>query len=396
MSEVRFNIKDAKRAIHGTIHGSIADTVIAALSAEPETIAELEAAIGRFQKTPDNSSPFEGFRPGFDESTWDAGIVIVDLAGRLAAAESSYSALERIGRVRYHDGTVATAVWLSYRLPDDWLLLSSVDEYLAIFEARLKRRLARLELDSRAVLYGHPLLDFIVNQCIDTYKVCGESEDENTVSQLHARWLMTPRIDLQGKTPRDVVLEHLDFIDHDLSSRQLQWSMLGVCPPGISADSFAYRRSGFGTHEYVVYYYLVRHLFDSCWKRVHSVKSLAVTEEESRLAAVKAEWLETPSEEFEGRTPAAIIDSERRRIPIVVAAHDIFFSEECELCRMMVETETGPTFWHLSGHNVDYDFAFSVHRNRGDWEEEQVEWEQFIRESESYESDDSSDQTETT
>jgi len=41
MSEIKLILVDAERVVHGTIHGSIADRCVAALSAEPETIAEL-------------------------------------------------------------------------------------------------------------------------------------------------------------------------------------------------------------------------------------------------------------------------------------------------------------------------------------------------------------------
>jgi hypothetical protein len=40
MSEIKLNLVDAERVLHGTIHGSIADRCVAALSAEPETIGE--------------------------------------------------------------------------------------------------------------------------------------------------------------------------------------------------------------------------------------------------------------------------------------------------------------------------------------------------------------------
>jgi len=50
MSEVKLNLVDAERVQHGTIHGSVVDSCVAALSAEPETIAELEAALARYIK----------------------------------------------------------------------------------------------------------------------------------------------------------------------------------------------------------------------------------------------------------------------------------------------------------------------------------------------------------
>src|SRR5437867_7560226 len=51
MSEVKLNIVDAQRISSGTVHGSIADACVAALSAEPETVAELEAALTRYVKS---------------------------------------------------------------------------------------------------------------------------------------------------------------------------------------------------------------------------------------------------------------------------------------------------------------------------------------------------------
>ena len=50
MSELRLNILDPGRAICGTIHGSVADAAVAALSAEPETIEELQDAVARFER----------------------------------------------------------------------------------------------------------------------------------------------------------------------------------------------------------------------------------------------------------------------------------------------------------------------------------------------------------
>src|SRR5262249_28834471 len=48
MSEVRLNLIDNERILQGTIHGSVVDLSVAALSADPETIAELDAALSRY------------------------------------------------------------------------------------------------------------------------------------------------------------------------------------------------------------------------------------------------------------------------------------------------------------------------------------------------------------
>jgi hypothetical protein len=93
MSEVKLNLVDARQTLVGTVHGSIADACVAALSAEPETIAELEAALARYVRSINQFKVFGSFRPRaeIDIEPWDAGVVVIDLLARIVAAESSYS-----------------------------------------------------------------------------------------------------------------------------------------------------------------------------------------------------------------------------------------------------------------------------------------------------------------
>lgn len=91
MSEVRLNILEAGRAIHGTIHGAEIDSIVASLSAGPTTIEELQNALARFIKPVDGIKPFALFDDGINEKPWDAGIAFVDLAARIAATETTYS-----------------------------------------------------------------------------------------------------------------------------------------------------------------------------------------------------------------------------------------------------------------------------------------------------------------
>ena len=87
MSEVKLNLVDANTILSGTIHGSEADRCIAALSAEPETVAELAAALVRYSR---GSDPFALFQSNteIDTEPYDAGLVIMLFeAARLAAPE---------------------------------------------------------------------------------------------------------------------------------------------------------------------------------------------------------------------------------------------------------------------------------------------------------------------
>jgi len=267
MSEVKLNLVDASNTLVGTVHGSLADRCVAALSAEPETLRELGSALARYCRPQDELGPFAAFQSSseLDPDPWDAGLVIIDLAARIVLSDSTYSAPGAEGEVDYHDETQATECPIPYRLPDDWLFVNSIEAYRWSHERRRAARQATLPLDIRAVLYGHPLLDFIVASTIDLSEADknGDGTSEllaNQISAIHAHWLMTPRTDLRGASPRDVILEKQNLIDFDLHTRALQWSFQGEGPPCLPRDSFAFRFAGFGTHEWVVYYDLVRYL----------------------------------------------------------------------------------------------------------------------------------------
>ena len=76
---------------------------------------------------------------------------------------------------------------------------------------------------------------------------------------------MTPRDDLNGQSVREVLFAKRALVDFDLNSRMLQWSFFLEEPPSLSRESHAYRFAGYGTHEWVMYYKLVRFLI---WEAV--------------------------------------------------------------------------------------------------------------------------------
>src|SRR4030095_858757 len=100
------------------------------VSAHPEIIAELEMALKRFQKYESipASSLVRYDRCEIDQEPYDAGILVIDLASRIVAFKSTYSYPGPEGAVRYHDGTQGTDFPLRYRLSDDWLFLTSIED----------------------------------------------------------------------------------------------------------------------------------------------------------------------------------------------------------------------------------------------------------------------------
>jgi hypothetical protein len=413
MSEVKLNLVDAHSIRVGTVHGSVADASVAALTADPETIAELEKALARYIKPDENYSQFASFnrRDEIDAEPSDAGIVIIDLAARVVAAESTYSQPGPEGQVEYHNGRHGTDVPIGYLLDSSWLFVNSAESYRWSAARRRFERQAILPLDARAVLYGQRMLEFILKFASELrakgFALPPRSQESigeiaGAIVKAHAAWLTSPRGDLRGRAPRDVMLEKRHFIGMDLESRALQWSMLGEGPPCLPLDSHAYRYAGFGTHEWVVYYDLVRYLLSmstigsssentagqfsediSTSFQTHAIGNVtsdavaSVVREYNplmieELERLKCDWLESAQDKYDGRTPAVIIDNERRRLPITMTPDELMIDEDCECCRMLArEAKTGcPTFWYLDSCHVEDEFAFSTCLTIQEWEAE--------------------------
>jgi hypothetical protein len=372
MSEIMLSVCDATGARHGTVHASHADYAVAALSADPDTIEEWQAALARFLPAGRRRDLCSGLRPGRGAEPWDAGVCILDLAARLVVVQSTYSDPGPRGTVSMTDARQDEDALVPYHVADDWLFTHEL-EHEQVAAAPRRARRAAPPLDARAVLYGE-VCAFIAEACW--------SEAPEGVRAIHARWLTEPRSDLGGRAPRDVLLARREHLMWDLQDRAQQWSLLGACPPGLSPESAAYRYGGFGTHEIVLYYDLVRFLLCDCWEHwpgAGATAEAALAAEVRRLEALRDEWLATPEfEDLHGRTPASVIERERARLPEAVTGAEAMVDHDCPLCQMMADAP-GPMFWSLDGCNMDDDFAFSFHRTREAWEAERREQEDFHR-----------------
>lgn len=385
MSEVRINLLDANRAITTTIHGSYVDCLVATLSADPATIEELDAALARY--LPDKSPGFFlHWRSGTHDEPYDAGICVIDLAARLVVNESTYSSPGPTGAVTVRGREDDEEAAIPYHLAKDWQFRS----YAEGWEHFAKKRRTQIEppLDARPILYDK-VCEFIARAC---FAAAAEFRDpspdrefaEAEIRHIHRNWLMTPRDDLRGRTPREILLRDQGHISWDMQDRQQQWSIQLTCPPALATASAAYRYGGFGTHEIVIYYDLVRFLLSDCWDNIvgkplpdnHSEADVVF--ETKRLLALKDQWLASPNfEDFSGTVPGEAIDMERRRVPEAMG-HDHMIDHDCPLCQMMADSPS-PAFWCLDGSHMDDEFAFSFHETREEWDEEKREWEEFNR-----------------
>jgi hypothetical protein len=237
MSEVRLVVREAGQDWSGTIHGSAADLAVAALSADPVTLAELKMAATRFVKPDPRWELFGNLRPGSRDEPWDAGLVVIDLVARLVIVDSTYSSPGPSGSIGYHDRENGTTVGLPYHLADDWQFVSCSETGEYVAKTRRRERLGKSPLDARAVLYGLPLLEYLASETLAAFHrgtaTAADDADRlyDTLKNIHAAWLLTPRDDLQGACPREVMREQHEHLMWDLQDRSQQWSRLGECRP---------------------------------------------------------------------------------------------------------------------------------------------------------------------
>jgi len=140
---------------------------------------------------------------------------------------------------------------------------------------------------------------------------------------------------LLGRTPRDWLLAKKEFIDFDLQSRELQVVINGECPTPLLPSAHAYRFAGFGTHEIVIYYDLIRLLLNESYKRAREGKLTSIEDETERLEQIKSAWLEASNTDHHGKAPALIVEWERRRIPWAMSGKQSIIDEDCPVCRAM-------------------------------------------------------------
>lgn len=443
MSEVRLVVREAERDWSGVLHAGCADRAIAALSADPTSLEELETATERFAASNRHSGFYANLRTGLRNEPHDAGLVVLDLLARLVVVDSTYSSPGKEGTVAYHDGRCCTEANLHFDLADDWLFVSDGIHWQDIAARRRQERAARPVIEARSIFYGTPLLEFVARETFAAFARRDEiaaaahiDSDENSrsdradeasfsldpsetdrladeaspresrrvqerqrdaindeLSRIHAAWLLTPRDDLAGVSPRELALGGNDHLNRDLHNQRHNWSLLDQCPPGLAKSSHAFRYSAIGIHELVTYYELVRELLWSCWEQLtelaqstvfgHRPDSMTVgdflTTEVPRLESVREAWLDTPDVDCHGRTPRSIIDRERARLPEGMSARDAMIDPDCPCCQMMAEIP-GPVFWHLDGCDMDEGFAFDLYcRTREEWDEEQLRWAESAR-----------------
>ena len=291
---------------------------------------------------------------------------------------------------------------LSVHLPP-WWELNEQTEANAV--DRKRERGWSVPRVNRDLLFGDALVDDLATRILDIvhsepWRSSGAHEGKNKQSrykftiQVHRDWLMTPRDDLNGKFPRQMLHGGREWIDRLVWAQQIRFQDGGEIV-AVPTDVTGYDEAPMGTEEIVMYFDLCRELISAGWQwcfenRIGS-KVSADSGQKHRLVMyltdVKQQWLASP---FEGGAPPQfIIECSHRRVPrgsgVPIAGMEDRQPEahivdcDCPICNMMADGAFGPSFAGIDGHHLELDdeFAFSLSETRKEWEAEQAAYADF-------------------
>lgn len=293
---------------------------------------------------------------------------------------------------------------LSVHLPPWWELRENVD-VSAIDQAR-QTPIHRPHVN-RDVLFGEPLLNDLAQRVLSTVRSeAWMNSDANTNERsrydftviVHRDWLMTPREDLGGRIPRQLLHGAHSWIDRVVWAQRIRFED-GAPMVAAPDDSVGYATAPMGSEEMVVYFDLCRELIEAAWLWCVRQQIEQAANEESEfhsalvdfLRVTRDEWMNSPFES--GSPPSFIVECSRRRVPRGAGVPIVGITEresetqseqhivdcDCPICNMMSDGMFGVGFTGLDGHHLDLDdeFAFSMYETREEWQDMRQQFEDF-------------------
>ncbi len=333
---------------------------------------------------------------------------------RFASSELLDDLLDgRTGRVSMSVDEQDRAHRVPFTIPDDWTI-TSCDEERNVSRSETagspstankrsecaaeRRRQVEIESEVRRVLYEEvvpfgverlvacrfaertadgrwtPPDDFRWEQLPERSRRRSGVTPADAVAEIHARWLMTARDDLAGRSPRSWLLARRERVDSELWDRQRQWSLLLKPTTPIPRRSSVYRSASFGTHEVVLYYDLVRDLLTAGAAALLTDPTVTRGGLEAALHRRRDVWLTQPRvEDLSGEAPVDVIDRERTRLPWTIDKSGADLDCDCPFCRDLLEHDS-PMFSHLDAGQLDPEWPFALTEDFRDWEDWNGEW----------------------
>jgi hypothetical protein len=303
--------------------------------------------------------------------------------------------------------------YLAVHLPPWWELHESADASHVLAE-----RVSPIEIPhaERTVLYGRPMLEDLAARMIristegrlpccqqqpgDDRQDRNDRNDRQFASavypltvEVHREWLMTPRGDLKGRKPRDLLHgahRWSDAVIEGQRQRHMKEGTFIACPNDVQG----YDTAPMGREEMIIYFDLCRHLIETGWHWCCSRTGQDGWQQELNrmeilvddLEAARDVWLQEPYEG--GSPPQFIIDCSRRRVPRAVNAPIIGMDQreeepphidcDCPICEMVHLGFLGVTFTGLDGHHLELDdeYAFSTEQYYEEWQNARCSWDE--------------------
>ncbi len=238
----------------------------------------------------------------------------------------------------------------------------------------------------RSELWGGVWLEFFASEmakCVRQGNVWWERTSQgmkvgkhDLSVDIHRRWLMTPRSEFGGCTPREDLHIAKSWIS-DLASNQRYRIDNGLSPVRLPEAFSGYETAPLGPNEVILYFEACRTLLVSGWMWIlkHQDLENSLELEKKLLYAMREQlenWLHTAQED--GLSPAEIIRTERERVPLIAPEGGHNDSCDCPICDAMAAGKLGPSYIYFDGYHLEYeeDFAFSIHATKTEWEEDQM------------------------
>ncbi len=290
---------------------------------------------------------------------------------------------------------------LPIHLPPWWELHEQVD---ASRIDQPRRSEIEIPYTNRPLLFGTPMIDDLAARIwavVGQHRIPIDHGNERELDnawyaltvEVHRDWLMTPRADLEGRPPRDLLHGAHGWSDSIVWGQRQRFED-GAPMIAAPAEVVGYDDAPMGREEMIIYFDLCRELIDAGWQwcrqqdDVYELADKLGSEPPSQLrqwlTTARDHWLQAP---FEGGSPPSfIIECSRRRVPrgaeVPIIGMDRCESEQhmpdcdCPICDMLQSGLFGVGFTSLDGHHLEMDdeFAFSTHQFHDDWAREQSEF----------------------
>jgi hypothetical protein len=382
-------------------------TIIALISEDPTNWQEALSVWPRYRSSAVCEStselPFEEIEPEAVLGSIQAAAawVFIDFTRKRLSTGGQFEAIDRDAEfcLEQADDSDFTGN-LTIHLPPWWDLVSDAAP-VSLLEAR-PIPIARPIVD-REILYGDAFLTFVAKRALevfhsDDWTKCVEGNTQRdryalTVAS-HKDWLMTPREDLGGRIPRQMLHGAIQWANEVTEGQQSRYEHGG---PMIAApdDWQGYSSAPMGSQEMCIYFDFCREIIGAGWEWLETKQGKdaanrgesAVTDLVAFLSAIKENWLSSPLEG--GPSPNFVIECDRRRVPIgdgvqiegigAVATTSHQGDCDCPICALMADGMFGTSFSSIDGHHLELDdeFAFSMHESQEDWEDEQGSYQAY-------------------